>query len=196
MKRADLSVSTSQWSSHISQCFNDNNCVTRGRHTLVYFTAKTPLRMHKTPQDVTLAAAWNNLKHIETVVIILNTLDIPGYINKIVADMHQAITSHQAVLNMVMMVPQISCYVQPLNKECYRDVSRSTTRWFLWYQRVRFLTTITRYLILMICQGKLADIQGWKLYENLFRVSQTFMEITILFVGKWNDIICLHDKTR
>ena len=58
--------------------------------------------MRKTPPDVTLAAAWNNLKHIETVVIKLNTLDIPGYINKIVADMRQAITNHQADLNMVL----------------------------------------------------------------------------------------------
>ena len=32
-----------------------------------------------------------------------------GCIAKIVADMHQAITNHQADLNMVMMVPQI-CY--------------------------------------------------------------------------------------
>ena len=50
VKRADLSVSTSQWSSHISQCLR-NNWVTRGRHTSVYLTAQTPLRrMHKTPQ--------------------------------------------------------------------------------------------------------------------------------------------------
>ena len=193
VKGADLSVSTSQWSSHMSQCLR-NNWVTRGMHTLVYFTAQTPSRMHKTPPDVTLAAAWNNLNIIETVVIKLNTLDKPGYINKIVADMRQAITNYQADLNMVMMVPQISCYVQPLNKECSRDVSTSTTRWFLWYQRVRFLTTIKRYVILMICHWKLAKIQDWKLYENLFRVSQTFMEITILFVGKWNDTACLQDK--
>ena len=62
VKRDDLSVSTSQWSSHVSQCLR-NNWVTRGRHTLVYFTAQTPLRVHKTPTDVTLAGGWNNLKH-------------------------------------------------------------------------------------------------------------------------------------
>ena len=54
VKRDDLSVSTSQWSSHVSQCLR-NNWVTRERHTLVYFTAQTPLRMHKTPPNVTLA---------------------------------------------------------------------------------------------------------------------------------------------
>ena len=66
--------------------------------------------MHKTPPDATLAAVWNNLRHIETVVIKLNTLDLQGYINKIVADMRQAITNHQDDLNVVMMVPQISFY--------------------------------------------------------------------------------------
>ena len=109
VKRADLSVSMSQWSSHMSQCLR-NNWVTRERHTLVYFTAQTPLRMHKTPPEVTLTAAWNNLKHMETVVIKLNTFDILGYIIKIVADMRQAITNHQADLTVVMMVPQIPCY--------------------------------------------------------------------------------------
>ena len=62
VKRDDLSVSTSQWSSHVSQCLR-NNWVNRWRYTLVYFTAQTPLRMHKTPPDVTLAGGWNNLKH-------------------------------------------------------------------------------------------------------------------------------------
>ena len=109
VKRPDLSVLTSEWSSHMSQCLR-NNWVTSGKRTLVYFTAQKPLRMPKTPPDVTLASAWNNLKHIQTVVIKLNTVDIPGYINKIVADMRQAINNHQADLNMVMMVPQISCY--------------------------------------------------------------------------------------
>ena len=59
VKRDGLSVSTSQWSSHVSQCLR-NNWVTRGRHTLVYFTAQTPLRMHKTPPDIALAGGWNN----------------------------------------------------------------------------------------------------------------------------------------
>ena len=40
----------------------------------------------------------------------LDTPDIPGYIIKIVANMHQAISNHQPDLNMVMMVQQISCY--------------------------------------------------------------------------------------
>ena len=63
VKRDDLSVSTSQWSSHVSQRLR-NNWVTRGWHTLVYLTAQTPLRMHKTLPDVTLAEEWNNLKHL------------------------------------------------------------------------------------------------------------------------------------
>ena len=29
------------------------------------------------------------------------------------------------------------------------------------------------------------------LYENLFTFSKSFMEIAILFVGKWNDITSL-----
>ena len=63
VKRDYLSVSTSQWSSHVSQRLR-NNWVTRGRHTLVYLTAQTPLRMHKTPPNVTLAEGWSNLKHL------------------------------------------------------------------------------------------------------------------------------------
>ena len=46
LKQADFNVSTSQWSSHMSQCLR-NNEVTRWRHTLVHFTAQIPLRMHK-----------------------------------------------------------------------------------------------------------------------------------------------------
>ena len=53
--------------------------------------------------------------------------------------------------------------LQPLNKECSREVRMSTTHWFLRYQRVRFLTTIKRYVILMVCQWKLAKMQDWKL---------------------------------
>ena len=63
VKGDDLSVSTSQWSSHVSQCLR-NYWVTRRRHTLVYFTAQTPLSMYKTPPDVTLAGRWNNQKHL------------------------------------------------------------------------------------------------------------------------------------
>ena len=63
VKRADLSVSTHQWSSYMSQCLR-NNWVTRRMHThLVHFTSQTPLCMYKTPPDVTLAGAWNKLKH-------------------------------------------------------------------------------------------------------------------------------------
>ena len=65
VKRANLSVSTSQsirWPSHMSQCLR-NNWVTRGRHKLLHFTYQTPSRVHKTPPDGTLAAAWNKLKH-------------------------------------------------------------------------------------------------------------------------------------
>ena len=130
VKRADLNgVSTSRWSSHMPQCLR-NNWVTRGRHTLVYFTAQTPLRMHKTPPDVTLAATWNNLKHIETVVIKLNTLDLQGYINKIVADMRQAITNHQADLNVVMMVPQISFYSHKTKNVLDMSVGRQPNGFF------------------------------------------------------------------
>ena len=76
---------------------------------VIYATtyAQTPLRMHKTPPDVMLTGAWNNLNTLETVVIKLNTPDIPGYTTKINADMRQAITNHQADLKMVQ---QISWY--------------------------------------------------------------------------------------
>ena len=34
------------------------------------------------------------------------------------------------------------------------------------------------------------------MYENLFTASQSFMEIAILYVGKWNDIASLQEKMR
>ena len=34
------------------------------------------------------------------------------------------------------------------------------------------------------------------MYENLFTVSHSFMEIVILFVGKWNNNASLQDKIR
>ena len=94
-------VSVIRWSSHMSQGLRIN-WVTKGRHTLLNSTAQTHLRMHKTPPDVTLAVA----SIIETV----DTPDIQGYIIKIITDMRQAITNHHADLNMVIIVPQISCY--------------------------------------------------------------------------------------
>ena len=45
------------------QCLRNNNWVARGRHKLDHFTAQTPLRMQRTPPDVTLAGAWSKLKH-------------------------------------------------------------------------------------------------------------------------------------
>ena len=84
---------------------------------------------------------------------------------------------------------------QPLNKECSREVGRSTIRWFLWYQWVCFLTTLTRYLILMICQSQLAKYKNKYLYENIFTISQTFMAMAILFFGKRNSITCPQGKT-
>ena len=62
VKRADLSVSTSQSSSHMSQCLR-NNWMAKGRHTLVHLAAQIPLSMFKTPPIVTLTGAWNKLKH-------------------------------------------------------------------------------------------------------------------------------------
>ena len=78
--------------------------------------------MYKTPPDVTLAGPWKNI--IETVVITLDTPDIPGYITKIVADIRQVITNYQADLNMVMMVPQIACYSHQTKNVRERSGSR------------------------------------------------------------------------
>ena len=106
-KRDDLNVSTSQWSPDVSQCLR-NNWVTRRRHTLVYFTAQTPLRMQKTPPDITLAGGGEQPETSSRLLSLHWTLlDRAALLTKIVADMHQDITNHQADLNMVMMVPQI-----------------------------------------------------------------------------------------
>ena len=95
----------------MSQCLR-NNWVTRGRDT-VHFTAQTPLRMPKTLPDVLLEqpeTSWRLLSLHWTLLINRAT--------KVVADMLQAITNHQADFNIM---------VQPFNKECSKDVARSTT---------------------------------------------------------------------
>ena len=98
VKWADLSVSTSQWSSHVSQCLRNN----RGQQREAYIS-----QFHS---PNTFAHAQDSARcHAETSVVITLDTPISGCITKIVADMHQAITDHQADLNMVMMVPQI-CY--------------------------------------------------------------------------------------
>ena len=57
-KLVDFSVSTSQWSTHLSQCLR-NNWVTRGRHTSVYFTTHSKLyenlfRVTQTFMEITI----------------------------------------------------------------------------------------------------------------------------------------------
>ena len=107
VKRDDLSVSTSQWSSHVSQCLR-NNWVTRGGTLKSISQPKhlcTCTRLRQMARRQEGGTTWSN---IENVVKTLNN-PISDCITKIVADMHQAITNHQADLNMVMMVPQI-CY--------------------------------------------------------------------------------------
>ena len=98
VKRADLSVSTSQRSGDRLTCFSA--CVITGSPEggthysishLKHICACTRLR-----QMSRLLGRGTNLNIIETVVITLDTPDIPGYIIKIVADMRQAITNHQA----------------------------------------------------------------------------------------------------
>ena len=123
VKRDDLSVSTSQWSPHVSQCMR-NNWVTRGRHTLVYFTAQTPLRMHKTPPDVTLAGAWNNLKPHR---------DCCHYTGHSYIGLHYqdccryTPCHHQPPSWLEYGYDCATDMLQPLNKECSREVVRSLT---------------------------------------------------------------------
>ena len=71
---------------------------------------------------------------------------------------------------------------------------RSTIRWFLWYERVRFLRTITRNVILMICQWKLAKMQDWKLVWKPLNSQSIVHGIAILFIGEWNDITRIQVK--
>ena len=95
-------------------------------------------------------------KTSSSVVVTLDTPDTPGYISKI-----QQICTRPSPTTNLTWIWLWWCqryHVTAIKKECSRQVRRSTTRWFLWYQRVRFLTTITRYVILMICQWKLTKI--------------------------------------
>ena len=87
--------------------------------------------------------------------------------------------------------------LQPLNKECSKEVRRSTTRWFPWYQRVRFLTTITHYVILIICHWKLVKIRDWKrVYKPLLGQSNLHgnrhpicWEVKLYYMStRWNKI--------
>ena len=103
-KTSRSQCSTTQWSSPNASVLWRNNWVTRGMYTLVHFTAPNFI-VHA--QDSTRCHAGRSVEQpkiiIETVLTTLDTPDIPAYITKIIADMRQAITNHQAALNMVMM---------------------------------------------------------------------------------------------
>ena len=154
-------VSVIGWSSHISQCLR-NNWVTRRRYTLVHFTTQTPLRMHKTPPDVTLAGPWNN-QTLEDHWDHCRYIGHPSYTGLHWWDCcRYAPSHHQPPIWLEYGYDGATdIMLQPLKKDCSREVRRSTTPCFLWYQWVRFLTMITRYVILMICQWKLAKVQDW-----------------------------------
>ena len=145
--------------SHMSQCLR-NNWVPRGRHTLLHFTSQTPLRVHKTPPDVTLAGAWNKLKHHRDCCHYIGYSWYTGLHHN---DCYRYAPGHHQQPSWLEYrnAGATDIILQALNKECSREVRRSTTRWFLRYQRVRFLTTITRYVTLMICKWKLAKMQDW-----------------------------------
>ena len=92
---------------------------------LSYPTYQPPIQDVSLQISVTNCVPLRGYTIIGTVVITLDTPDIPGYITKNVADMRQVITNHQADLNMVMMVPQISCYIY--NALCdFDDLSMNT----------------------------------------------------------------------
>ena len=108
VKRADLSISTSLRSSHMPQCLRNS----RGRHTLVHFTAQIYLCACTRP-DVTLAAAWNNLKHHlgDWCNYIWHSWYTPTGLYHLECCWY-APGNHQPPcwFDVVMMVTQISCY--------------------------------------------------------------------------------------
>ena len=118
----------------MSQCLR-NKWVTRERHTL----AQTPLRMHKTP-DVTPTGAWNNLKHHRGCCHYIGHSYYTGIHHK---DCCRYPPGHHQPPSWLEYDGVTDIMLHPLNKECSRQARRSTTRWLLWYQRVRYLTTIT-----------------------------------------------------
>ena len=126
VKRHNISVSTSHWSSHMSQCLR-NNWVTRGMHTLVHFTAHTHLHMHKTPPDAMLAGGWNNLKphrdccrNIGHFYIGLHYYECCRY----------APGHHQPPSRLEYGYDGATdIMLQPLNKECSREVVRIVGKW-------------------------------------------------------------------
>ena len=143
--------------------------------------------MHITPPDVTLTGAWNNLKHHRDCCHYIGPSWYTG--------LHQwdccryAPGHHQPTIRLEYGYDGVTdIMLQPLKKECSREVRRSTTRWFLWYQRVCFLTTITRYVILMICQWRLAKIQSWTfVWKPLYSQSILYgNRHPICWEMKWN----------
>ena len=90
-----------------------------------------------------------------TTAVTLDAPDIrrPGYVITLVADVlapnrRQAISNHPADSTIYTVTWAIlrdtDIMLQPLNKQCSREVGRSATRWFLCYWRVRLVTAITR----------------------------------------------------
>ena len=82
-KLVDFSVSTSQWSTHLSQCLR-NNWVTRERHTSVYFTTHSKLyenlfRVTQTFMEITIifVGKWNDITSLQYEIIFH-----VGYVNK------------------------------------------------------------------------------------------------------------------
>ena len=175
VKRADLSVSTSQWSSHMSQCLR-NNWVTRGRHTLVHYTSQTPLRVSKTPPNVTLAWAWNKLTHSSRLL-----------------SLHWTLLIYRATSLRLLQI-------------CTRSSPTTKLTWiWLWWCHRYHVTAIKQRmfergqevdnpLVSLISADSLFDddnaMSYWwsvnenslkckteNLYENLFTVSRSFMEM-------------------
>ena len=83
----------------------------------------------------------------------------PSYAIAMVADALasnrlQAIGNYHA--DVIMFIMRVKCVIlHRLNKQCAREVERSATRQFLWYWRVRPLTTIMYYVMFITCQWKL-----------------------------------------
>ena len=77
------------------------------------------------------------------------------------------------------------------NKQCSRQVERSVAHKFLCYWRVRRLTKIKRYVVFITCQWKL-KYRVECLYESLFTIIDTFVEITIQHPS-W-EVMIVHER--
>ena len=191
-----IPVSVIGWSSHMSQCLR-NNWVTRRGYTLVHFTIQTPLRMHKTPPDVTLAGAWNNLTQ-EDHWDRCHYIGHPWHIGLHWWDCcRYAPSHHQPPIWLEYGYDGATdIMLQPLKKRLFKRGQEVDNP----------LVSLVSVGSLFDDDNALCDIDDLSMKTRLstrliicMKTSlQTvnLMEIAILFVGKWNDIKSLQEKMR